>query len=294
MQLRRLVRPRPLPWRQLWLASRPALWVNTLGVAVTGLWLSGQLWSWDGRWLLLLAYLGYPYNLLIYGLNDLADRAEDALSPRKGGLQGARLRDADVWPVLFAILATNLPLLAALAVLLPPAATLTLLGGALLFAAYSLPPLRLKARPFLDSLSNLAYALPVLLPALVFGRDLPWGALAALALFSVGKHALDAVQDIPTDRAAGVRTVATRLGARGAARWALAWFLGSGACLWALSPLSALSVWGLAGGLALALLHRPSPGTGARLYPLSLLLPWVLGAVAGVQLVYALARGLWP
>ena len=32
--------------------------------------------------------------------------------------------------------------------------------AAVLFAAYSLPPLRLKGRPFLDGLSNVAYALP--------------------------------------------------------------------------------------------------------------------------------------
>lgn len=282
-----------LPWRQLWLASRPALWVNTLGVAVTGLWLAGQLWSWDARWLLLLAYLSYPYNLLIYGLNDVADRAEDARSARKGGLQGARLSEVDVRPVLLAILVTNVPPLIALALMLPLPATGALLVGAALFALYSLPPLRLKARPYLDSLSNVAYAVPVLLPALTFGHPLPWWPLAALALFSVGKHALDAVQDIHTDRAAGVRTVATRLGARGAGVWALAWFLAAGACLWPLSPLSAVSVWVLAGGLALRLLRHPSAATGARLYPLSLLLPWALGAVAGVQLVYALARGLW-
>lgn len=283
-----------LPWRQLWLAARPALWVNTLGVAVTGLWLAGQLWTWDARWLALLAYLSYPYNLLIYGLNDLADAAEDALNPRKGGLQGARLAGPDRRPVLAALLLSNLLCLVVLAALLPPRATATLLLALALFVAYSLPPLRLKARPFLDSLSNAAYALPVLLPALIFGARLPWWAFAALALFSVGKHALDAVQDLELDARAGLSTIATTLGARGTALWALLWFLGAGACLWPLSPISAFSVWALAGGLALALLRRPTPAQGARLYPLSLLLPWVLGAVAGVQLVYALVRGLWP
>ena len=290
----RFVALSPLPLRQLMLVSRPALWINTLGVAVTGLWLSGQLWNTSLGWLALLLYLSLPFNLLIYGLNDLSDRAEDARSERKGGWQGARLRVGESGPLLTAIVALNLPFLLLLGVLLSPAAYSVLLLSAGLFAGYSLRPLRFKARPFLDGLSNVAYALPLLLPALAFGgpldKPLLWLAFAALAAYSVGKHAFDAVQDIPADEGAGTQTVATTLGASGAARYALAWFTLAGALLWTLSPPSSLALLIVCGGMAVALLRCPTPSTAARLYVLSIVSPWIIGAVSGVQLVYLLAR----
>ena len=292
------LQPRPrflplsaLPLRQVLLVSRPALWINTLGVALTGLWLSGQLWSMSAAWLVLLLYLTLPFNLLIYGLNDCADLDEDARSARKGGWQGARLSAVETGPLLMAVLALNLPFLLALGWLLPPAACGVLLLSAVLFAGYSVRPLRFKARPFLDGVSNMAYALPLLVPALMVGAALPWLAFAALCAYAVGKHAFDAVQDIPADVGAGTRTVATRLGASGTALYALGWFAAAGALLWPLSPLSSVAVWLVCGGMALALRRRPTSQQAARLYPLSIVSPWIVGAVSGVQLVYVLARG---
>lgn len=282
-----------LPLRRLLTVSRPALWVNTVGTLVTGVWLSGRLYTLDAGLLALLAYLTLPFNLLIYGLNDLSDREEDARSSRKGGWQGARLTHAEGRPLLRATLLLNLPALLLLTLLLPPAATTVLLLSAALFVAYSLPPLRLKGRPFLDGLSNVAYALPLALPALALGSPVPWWPLLALMSYSVGKHAFDAAQDIPADRAAGTRTVATTLGVRGSAAYALAWFALAAALLWPASKLTALALLLTCGGMALALLRRPTPERAARLYPLSIVTPWIVGAVAGVQLVYLLARGQW-
>ena len=273
--------------------SRPALWVNTVGVLVTGLWLSGQLYTLQPAFWLTLLYLTLPYNLLIYGLNDLSDQAEDALSLRKGGWQGARLDAAEARPLLAWILALNVPFLLALAFLLPPAALLTLLLSAALFAGYSLPPVRFKARPLLDGLSNVAYALPLALPALLLGRPVPVLALLALCTYSVGKHAFDAAQDSESDRKVGLNTTAVWLGVRGAALYALGWFVLAGALLWPLSRLSALALLLVCGGMACRLWTRPSTREAARLYPLSIVTPWIVGGVSGVQLVYLLVRGLY-
>lgn len=282
-----------LPLRRLLAVSRPALWINTIGTLVTGVWLSGRLYSLEPGLLLLLFYLTLPFNLLIYGLNDLSDREEDARSSRKGSWQGARLSVAEGAPLLRSTLLWNVPFLLALTVLLPPQATAVLLLSATLFAAYSLPPLRLKGRPGLDGLSNVAYALPLALPALILGTEVPWLPLLALMAYSVGKHAFDAAQDIPADREAGTVTVATRLGVRGVATYALGWFALAGGLMWPVSPLTAVALWITCGGMALALRARPSPEQAGRLYPLSIVTPWIVGAVAGVQLVYLLARGLW-
>ncbi|MGY2893091.1 UbiA family prenyltransferase [Deinococcus sp. UYEF24] len=279
--------------RQLLTVSRPALWINTVGVLVTGLWLTGQLYTPHPAFWLLLLYLTLPYNLLIYGLNDLSDRAEDALSPRKGGWQGARLRAAETRPLLTWILALNLPFLLLLAWLLPPAALALLLLSAALFAGYSLPPLRFKARRLLDGLSNVAYALPLALPALLLGRPVPVWGLLALCAYSVGKHAFDAAQDSGGDREAGLNTTAVWLGVRGTALYSLGWFVLAGALLWPLSRLSSGVLLLVCGGMALRLWLKPDVGTAARLYPLSIVTPWIVGGVSGVQLVYLLVRGLY-
>lgn len=279
--------------RQLLAVSRPALWVNTVGVLVTGLWLSGRLYTPNpGFWLLLL-YLTLPYNLLIYGLNDLSDQSEDALSPRKGGWQGARIQAAETGPLLRWTVALNLPFLLLLAWLLGPAALALLLLGAALFAGYSLPPVRFKARRLLDGLANVAYALPLALPALLLGRPVPVWALLALCAYSVGKHAFDAAQDSKTDREAGLNTTAVWLGVRGTALYALGWFVVAGALLWPLSRLSSEVLLLVCGGMALRLWWRPSVAEAARLYPLSIVTPWIVGGVSGVQLVYLLVRGLY-
>ncbi len=289
---RRALKPLTLAWpARLLLVSRPALWINTLGVGVVGLWLAGRLWTPDPHVLALLLWLTWPYNLLIYGLNDLSDGAEDALSARKGGWQGARLRRGEVRPLPLSILALNLPFALYFALRYPPGALGVLLLSAALFALYSLPPARLKGRAPLDSLANVAYALPLVVPALLLNTQPPLGVLAALMAWAVGKHAFDAAQDTGADAAAGVRTIAVWLGVRGAARWSLAWFALAGALLWPHGPAGALVLWTLSGGLALDLLRRPCEARARALYPASLLSPWLLGVALGMPLVYLLARG---
>lgn len=49
--------------------SRPVLWVNTVGPATVGMWLAGDLWRWEA--LPVLLWLTLPFNLLIYGVNDV-------------------------------------------------------------------------------------------------------------------------------------------------------------------------------------------------------------------------------
>jgi 4-hydroxybenzoate polyprenyltransferase len=101
------------------------------------------------------------------------------------------------------------------------------------------------------------------------------------------------VQDRDTDRASGLQTSAVWLGLRGTALYALGWFALSGALLWPLSRLSACVLLLVCGGMAVRLWLRPAVQEAARLYPLSILSPWIVGGVSGVQLVYLLVRGLY-
>lgn len=273
------------------LISRPALWVNTLGPATVALWLSGRLWTWDAPWLALLLWLTLPFNLLIYGVNDLADFAEDALNPRKGGYQGARLEPGERPPLARAIVLLNAPFLLYFLLETPLGFWAVVVLYAALFLGYSLPPLRFKTHPFLDSLSNAAYALPLAFVPLLFGGPPSIWALSSLMAWSVAKHAFDAVQDLETDAAAGVRTVATVLGTQKTALWCGCWFVLSSILVSFLHPLVGLTVLLVSGGLALNLWLEPTPARAARLYPLSVLSPWAVGMMAGVLLVAHLVRG---
>ena len=61
--------------------SRPVLWINTVGPATIGMWLAGDLFAWGA--LPVLLWLTLPFNLLIYGVNDVFDQETDAKNPAK-------------------------------------------------------------------------------------------------------------------------------------------------------------------------------------------------------------------
>jgi 4-hydroxybenzoate polyprenyltransferase len=272
--------------------SRPVLWINTVGPAVVGMWLAGDLWRWDA--LPLLLWLTLPFNLLIYGINDVFDQETDAKNPRKGSLEGARIEPEEVRQIWTAVLLTNAPFLLYFLVFLPYVALMWMLLYAGLFVFYSAPPLRFKTRPYADSLSNAAYAFPLVFVPLALGEVVVWAAALGLMVWSAAKHTFDAVQDIDEDREAGIRTTAVQLGARGVVFWSGAWWLASTACFFLVSPLVALVNAAYAAALIFSLYRRPTPETGHRLYRFSIAFPYVAGTVAGVQLVGALSLGVYP
>ena len=272
--------------------SRPVLWVNTVGPATVGMWLAGDLWRWEA--LPILLWLTLPFNLLIYGVNDVFDRETDAQNPRKGTLEGARIGLSEVRPIALGVLLTNAPFLVSFVLFLPPSATVWMLFYALVFVGYSAPPARFKARPYLDSFSNAAYAFPLVFTPLALGAAPVWPAAVGLMAWSAAKHTFDAVQDVNEDRKVGIETTAVRLGPRGVVVW-------SGS-LWGLSTLLfalvnvpvALVNAAIAGALLYSLYRSPTPATAHGLYKYSIAFPYVAGTVAGVQLVAALSLGAYP
>src|SRR3712207_1868766 len=102
------------------------------------MWLSGDLWRW--AFFPIVLWLTLPFNLLIYGVNDIFDQETDAKNPRKGTLEGARISSEEVRPIARAVLLTNLPFLLYFVLFLPFGATLWMFLYALLFVGYSVPP----------------------------------------------------------------------------------------------------------------------------------------------------------
>jgi 4-hydroxybenzoate polyprenyltransferase len=272
--------------------SRPVLWINTVGPATIGMWLSGDLWRWD--FLPILLWLTLPFNLLIYGVNDVFDQETDAKNSRKGTLEGARIRSGEARHIWRGVLFTNLPLLIYFALSLPSSAIFWMLLYALLFVGYSAPPARFKARPYLDSLSNAAYAFPLVFVPLAHLAPPVWPAAAGLMAWSAAKHTFDAVQDIDEDRKVGIETTAVRLGPRGVVLWSgFFWALATAGFAVVNIPVALVNA-AIAGSLLYALHRDPRPETGHRLYKYSIAFPYVAGTVAGVQLVAALSLGMYP
>lgn len=278
--------------RRLVHVSRPVLWINTIGSGLVGVWLTGALF--DLRALPVILWLTLPFNLLIYGVNDIYDQDTDAANPRKGSIEGARIRQSEVRLIAWAVAAVNLPFLVYFALALPPLANAAILLYVGVFVFYSAPPLRFKARPFLDSLSNAAYALPLVVLPAALETTPTWPAAVGLMAWSVAKHAFDAVQDIVEDRNAGITTTAVRLGARGTALWSGSWWIASTVLFAVVSvPVAAVNLL-IAGVLVVGLLRDPTPEAGHRLYRLSVAFPYIAGSFAGVLLLVSIVLGGHP
>ncbi|WP_217615457.1 prenyltransferase [Cellulomonas sp. GbtcB1] len=207
--------------RQVLAASRPFSWINTAYPFA-----AGYLLATDGRvdltFVIGTLFFLIPYNLLMYGVNDVFDYASDLQNPRKGGIEGA-LADPAVARVvhrriLWASALSVLPFLVYLLAVGSLAAGLTLLLVVFLVVAYSAPVLRFKERPVLDSATSAMHFVGPLLYALVLvGADLGsrsvWPVLVAFVLWGMASHAFGAVQDVRADREGGIGSVATVLGA---------------------------------------------------------------------------------
>lgn len=228
---------------QVVLASRPLSWINTAYPFAVAYLLAGG----DPGWLLVVGTLYFliPYNLLMYGLNDVWDHESDLANPRKGGVEGAVLSDRWHRATVWSAVATNVPFLVVLLAAGGVASGLVLAVSVFAVVAYSAPRLRFKERPFLDSATSSTHFVS---PA-VFGIALAGGAvsgpvvaiLVGYFLWGAASHAFGAVQDIEADRGAGIASIATVLGARRTVRLAMAGYALSALTLLLAGPPAALA-----------------------------------------------------
>lgn len=216
--------------RQLVLASRPLSWINTaFPFAAAYLLTTGRV---DTVLVVGTLYFLVPYNLALYGINDVFDYESDLRNPRKGGAEGALLDRRVHRATLVAAAVTNIPFLVFLVAVGPPLSWLVLAASLFALVAYSVAGLRFKEVPFLDSAtSSFHFVSPALyglvLAGAVFTPAL-WLVLVAFFLWGVGSHAFGAVQDIVPDREAGIASIATVLGAAWTTRFAMAAWAAAG------------------------------------------------------------------
>jgi len=214
------------PFRQLVLASRPLSWINTaFPFAAAYLLTTGRV---DATFVIGTIFFLIPYNLAMYGINDVFDYESDLRNPRKGGAEGALLDRSAHRRTLIAAAVTTLPFVVYLVIVGSPLSWLVLAFSLFAVLAYSVKGLRFKEVPFLDSAtSSVHFVSPALyglvLAGAVFTPQL-WLVLLAFFLWGVGSHAFGAVQDVVPDREGGISSIATAIGAAATVRLAIvAW-----------------------------------------------------------------------
>jgi len=205
------------------LSSRPLSWINTaFPFALTYYIATHRI---DAVLVVGFLFFLIPYNLLMYGINDVFDYESDVRNPRKGGVEGALLppemhRTMLVWSAVVPV-----PFLVALVAWGSVQATGVLALSLFFVVAYSAKGLRFKEIPFLDSLTSSAhFVMPAIYAWVVTGESWSWLTVALLAsfgLWGMASHAFGAVQDVVADREAGVGSIATAISARGTVRLAV-------------------------------------------------------------------------
>ena len=219
--------------RTLVATSRPVSWVNTaFPFAAAYVVSTGRV---DLPLVVGTLFFLFPYNLLMYGVNDVFDYESDLLNPRKGGAEGALVDRSEHRTLLVGSALLALPFLAFLFLAGGPAAALVLVVSLFAVVAYSVRGLRFKEIPFLDSATSAAHFVsPAVYGLVLAGTGWSAGTVALCAgffLWSMASQAFGAVQDVRADREAGLRSIATVLGARATVRTAAAFYVAAGVLL---------------------------------------------------------------
>ena len=193
--------------------SRPRFWVYITGPFLIGVLAASPV----SNWLLIILlglYFTFPANLLIYGVNDIFDYETDKHNPKKEAYE-TLVKPKEQKLLWRWIAISNAPFL----VLLPFLGNNGRWGiaGFLFFSVfYSMPPIRAKVRPLLDSIFNVLYIFPGIVGYAVITRSLPSLYLCMAAVFwCMAMHAYSAVPDIQADKKAKINTIATQLGKAG-------------------------------------------------------------------------------
>ena len=212
----------------LFWSSRPVSWVNTaFPFFAAYLFVAERI---DLTLVLGTLFFLVPYNFLMYGINDVFDYESDLRNPRKGGIEGALLDPK--YHALTIWASVSLAAVSVVYLILVGSLEANLWLGFTLAAvlAYSVPKLRFKERPFLDSFTSAVHFVgPMIYGLVLAGSSIAdtkvIAVIAAFMGWGMASHAFGAVQDVRADREAGIKSVATQIGARNTVRFAFVLYL---------------------------------------------------------------------
>jgi 4-hydroxybenzoate polyprenyltransferase len=224
--------------KHIFWSSRPISWVNTaFPYAATYIYVERTI---DLTLVIGTIFFLIPYNMLMYGVNDVFDYESDLRNPRKGGIEGSVLPKSVHRTVIWAAIFSCLPFVVYLMFVGNLQSGFWLALVLFTVVAYSAKNLRFKEKPVLDSLTSAShFAGPMVFALVLTNVNLAdskvVAILAAFMLWGMASHAFGAVQDIKADREGGIASIATYFGARTITRAALVMYLAAGIYLLTLS-----------------------------------------------------------
>lgn len=212
---------------KLFIISRPISWPNTAYPFAAAFLVTGG--SLDMTFWVATLFFLIPYNLLMYGINDVFDYESDIRNPRKGGLEGAIEQKAFHPVIVWASVLSCLPFVAYLLTVGTLLSNIVFVSLIFFVLAYSMAGLRFKEIPVLDSITSSIHFVGPMIFALVLtgfeARYIPF--VVAFFLWGAASHAFGAVQDVIPDREGKLASIATVLGASATTRIVLILYIAS-------------------------------------------------------------------
>ena len=245
--------------------------------------------------LVFFLFFTYPANIYIYGINDIYDYETDKHNPKKVAYESLVMPDEQ--KKLFSFIAlVQIPFIVYAALYTHTATYIALCVFYFCAGFYSAPPIRAKARPFLDSLFSAGHYIATgvfsfLLISEMTRQPIAWLSVAIASIaglaWAIAMHAYSAVPDIQADTAAGLETVATKLQKKHTLLFCLALYLLSGILSYAFLGLIGL-------GLSLiyvALMYKSIKTTDAELFKLYTYFPLV-NTLSGIIVFFTVLLGV--
>jgi 4-hydroxybenzoate polyprenyltransferase len=212
-------------------SSRPISWVNTAyPFAAAYLMVARKI---DATFIVGTLFFLIPYNLLMYGINDVFDYESDLRNPRKGGIEGALLPKEIHRTIIWTAILGCVPFVIYLVAVGNLNSSLWLALFVFTVIAYSVKHLRFKEKPVLDSITSASHFVgPMIFALALTNQDLTNPKIAAIilafTLWGMASHAFGAVQDVKADREGKISSIATYFGARNTTRVAMVMYLAAG------------------------------------------------------------------
>jgi len=194
--------------------SRPRFWLYLGGTYLIG-YMIGITTLFDllnPFFALNLFFFLFPANVFLYGVNDYYDEDTDIFNPKKDDKE-YRVTAKDRRTLIVLILVSVLYGL--LLLIFQPDNIARLLFGIFLMLSflYSAKPIRFKAHPFIDFMSNFLYVMPAIIAfyqlRLLIPPLIP---LFAAFMWTSAMHLFSAVPDIEADKQANITTTAVLIG----------------------------------------------------------------------------------
>lgn len=196
--------------------SRPRFWLYLAGTYLVGVSFAiNNIYELQNiNFLIHFIFFLIPANIFLYGINDISDEDTDKFNDKKGNYEHKLQTHEKKGLKLLVIVSLLLGIVFAF--------FQEHIKGQLLFTIflalsffYSSPPLRFKAKPILDSASNILYGLPGIIGYFQFTNTLPpIEIIVAIFCWTFAMHLFSAIPDIQADKQANLLTTAILFGKR--------------------------------------------------------------------------------